>query len=50
MKCKDCKYYAEYESVCCNGNSEKVTDYMDAKDWCDKWEVKDGKINNKQTS
>lgn len=47
MKCKDCKYYAEFEGVCCNGNSEKVADYMDAEDWCDKWEkeVEDETVN-----
>ncbi len=32
-KCENCKWYAEFEGVCCNGDSEYRADFTD-KDFC----------------
>lgn len=37
-ECYSCKWYAQFEGVCCNGNSEHRADFMDTDDSCDKWE------------
>ena len=36
--CSTCKYYAEYEGVCCNGDSEHCADFRRLDDTCEKWE------------
>ncbi len=36
--CSTCKYYAEYEGVCCNGDSEHCADFRGLDDTCEKWE------------
>ena len=38
--CCTCKWYAEYEGVCCNGESEWVADFRYLDDSCEKWEGK----------
>lgn len=35
--CSTCKYYAEYEGVCCNGGSEHCADFRGLDDTCEKW-------------
>ena len=35
--CSTCKYYAEYEGVCCNGDSEHCADFRGLDDTCEKW-------------
>lgn len=36
--CKRCRWYAEFEGVCCNGNSEHRADFVGAEDRCPHWE------------
>lgn len=36
--CCTCKWYAVYESVCCNGDSEYRADYRFSDDSCKCWE------------
>ena len=36
--CSTCKWYAEFEGVCCNGNSEHCADFRRLDDTCEKWE------------
>jgi len=36
--CKNCKWYAEFEGVCCNGESKHRADFMDEDSCCEKWE------------
>lgn len=36
--CKNCKWYAAYEGVCCNGESEKHADFTDGDFSCEKFE------------
>ena len=36
--CINCKYYAEFEGVCCNYKSKYVADFTDANDYCDCYE------------
>ena len=36
--CSACKYYAEYEDVCCNGDSEYRAGFRNLDDTCEKWE------------
>lgn len=36
--CSTCKWYAEYEGVCCNGSSEHIADFRYLDDTCEKWE------------
>ncbi len=37
-KCNNCKWYAEFEGVCCNGDSEHVADFVDDESVCEVWE------------
>lgn len=36
--CCTCKWYAEFEGVCCNGDSEHRADFRCLDDTCNKWE------------
>lgn len=36
--CCTCKWYAEYEGVCCNGKSEHRADFRCLDDTCEEWE------------
>ena len=38
--CLNCKWYAEYEGVCTNGESEYRADFTDDDNWCEGWEQK----------
>ena len=38
--CLTCKWYAEYEGVCTNGESEYRADFTDTDNWCICWEAK----------
>lgn len=44
--CSTCRWYAEFEGVCCNGDSEYRADFRDADDECRYWERKDN-VGNK---
>lgn len=39
--CCTCKWYAESEGVCCNGDSEHRADFRCLDDTCEKWEESD---------
>lgn len=39
--CNTCKWYAEYEGVCCNGDSDHRGGFRDGDDSCDEWEGTD---------
>ena len=39
-KCRSCKWYAMYEGVCCNSDSDHVADFMDKEDWCNEYEYR----------
>ena len=39
--CRTCKWYAESEGVCCNGDSEHRADFRYSDDTCEKWEESD---------
>ena len=34
--CSNCRWYAEFEGVCCNGDSENRGDMLDENETCDK--------------
>lgn len=36
--CSTCRWYAEFEGVCCNGDSEYCADFTDPEDSCEEWE------------
>lgn len=36
--CSTCKWYAHYEGVCCNGDSEYRADFRFLDDACEQWE------------
>lgn len=36
--CCTCKWYAEYEGVCCNRKSEHLYDFRCLDDTCEEWE------------
>lgn len=38
--CGTCAWYAEFEGVCCNGDSEYRADFRCLDDWCSEWEEK----------
>lgn len=40
-ECKTCKWYASFEGVCCNGNSEYRADFREPDDTCEVWEEKE---------
>ena len=37
-RCSTCRWYASFEGVCCNGDSEWRADFRDADQGCEKWE------------
>lgn len=39
-ECSNCDYYAEFEGVCCNGDSEYRADFVDRDNHCEHWETK----------
>ena len=38
MICKYCKWYANFEGVCCNGKSKHCADFVGTDDFCWEWE------------
>lgn len=36
--CPTCRWYAPFEGVCCNGDSEYRADFSDPEKGCGKWE------------
>ena len=36
--CSTCKFYATYEGICCNGDSEYRAGFRNLDDTCEKWE------------
>ena len=40
--CCTCDWYAEFEGVCCNGDSEYRADFRCLDDTCHKWKNKEG--------
>lgn len=36
--CGNCKWYATFEGVCCNGNSEHRANFLCLDDICEEWE------------
>lgn len=36
--CRDCRWYAEFVSVCTNGDSEHRADFVGEEDSCEEWE------------
>lgn len=36
--CASCKWYAMFEGVCCNGESEHCADFVDSDNTCEHWE------------
>ena len=51
--CATCRWYAEFEVVCCNGDSEWRGDFRDNDQGCEHWENSDNLsqtlINNDKT-
>ena len=41
-RCATCRWYAEFEGVCCNGDSEYRADFTEPEDCCEEWEEKNG--------
>lgn len=39
--CPTCRWYAPYEGVCCNGDSEYRADLTDPDDGCREWEAQE---------
>ena len=39
--CCTCKWYAEFEGVCCNYESENCADFTSMDDYCGLWEGKE---------
>ena len=35
--CRTCDWYAQSESVCCNGDSDHRADFMNSEDSCPAW-------------
>lgn len=40
-RCSTCRWYAEFEGVCCNGDSEWRGDFRDNDQGCEHWENSD---------
>lgn len=43
--CKTCRWYAAFEGVCCNGDSEHRADFMDVESRCKEWEEQNNDIS-----
>ena len=41
-RCSTCRWYASFEGVCCNGDSEWRADFTEPEDCCEEWEEKNG--------
>ena len=37
--CCTCKWYSQFEGVCCNGESEHRADFRFMDDTCEQWET-----------
>ena len=37
-RCATCRWYEDYQGVCCNGDSPNRADFTDPKDGCECWE------------
>ena len=49
--CCSCKWYAEFEGMCCNDSSEYCAEFRCLDDTCEKWEVvAGGNQNHKEAS
>ena len=38
--CGTCKWYEEFDGVCCNADSKWTADFRCLDDWCSEWEEK----------
>ena len=36
--CSTCRWYEDFQGVCCNGNSEHRADFTEPEDGCECWE------------
>lgn len=36
--CATCRWYEDFQGVCCNGDSEHRADFTDPEDGCEEWE------------
>lgn len=36
-QCGNCKWYSEFDGVCCNPNSEYGAEFMDKDCWCESY-------------
>ena len=39
--CSSCRWYEDFNGVCCNGDSEDCADFTDPKQRCREWEEKE---------
>lgn len=37
-ECSTCRWYEDYQGVCCNGDSEHRADFTEPEDGCECWE------------
>ena len=45
-RCSTCRWCAEFEGVCCNGDSEYRADFTEPEDGCEEWEDKNETFSN----
>ena len=38
--CENCRWYEEFQGICCNGDSHNCADFTDKDDICEAWERK----------
>lgn len=41
-RCSTCRWYEDFQGVCCNGDSPHCADFIDADKVCEEWEEKNG--------
>ena len=41
-ECSTCRWYEDYQGVCCNGDSPNRADFTEPEDCCECWEGRDG--------
>ena len=46
--CCACKWYAEFEGVCCNADSEWAADFRCLDDTCQEWTSREDKLCEKK--
>ena len=46
--CCTCKWYAEFEGVCCNADSKWTADFRCLEDTCEYWKPKGGKMSREE--